>query len=39
MEILRRVDGRFAPPMLLRKMVTSGTVGRKAGKGFYEYNP
>ena len=28
----------FAPPPLLRRMVASGRVGRKAGRGFYEYN-
>ena len=27
----------FAPPPLLRRMVTAGYLGRKAGQGFYEY--
>jgi 3-hydroxybutyryl-CoA dehydrogenase len=27
----------FAPPPLLRRMVTAGRLGRKAGHGFYDY--
>lgn len=30
-------DARFAPPTLLRNMVKAGHVGRKAGRGFYDY--
>lgn len=30
-------DPKYAPPLLLRKMATAGWLGRKAGRGFYEY--
>ncbi|MDR3573859.1 MAG: 3-hydroxyacyl-CoA dehydrogenase NAD-binding domain-containing protein [Anaerolineaceae bacterium] len=30
---------RFRPRPLLRKMVTAGLLGKKAGRGFYQYNP
>ncbi|MCX7840816.1 MAG: 3-hydroxyacyl-CoA dehydrogenase family protein, partial [Anaerolineae bacterium] len=30
-------DPRYAAPTLLRRMVTAGYLGRKSGKGFYEY--
>jgi 3-hydroxybutyryl-CoA dehydrogenase len=30
-------DSRYAAPNLLRRMVTAGYLGRKSGKGFYEY--
>ncbi|MBI4462770.1 MAG: 3-hydroxybutyryl-CoA dehydrogenase, partial [Acidobacteria bacterium] len=29
---------RFAPPPLMRRMVTAGWHGRKAGRGFYDYS-
>ncbi|EEI77139.1 3-hydroxybutyryl-CoA dehydrogenase [Corynebacterium striatum] len=29
---------RFAPPQLMRDMVARGELGRKMGKGFYEYS-
>ncbi|HEV8310907.1 MAG TPA: 3-hydroxybutyryl-CoA dehydrogenase [Methylomirabilota bacterium] len=30
-------ESRFAPPTLLRRMVLAGHLGRKSGKGFYDY--
>jgi 3-hydroxybutyryl-CoA dehydrogenase len=30
-------EPRFAPPALLRRMVTAGFHGRKSGRGFYDY--
>ena len=31
-------EKRFAPPPLMKKMVVAGLFGKKAGKGFYEYD-
>ncbi len=31
-------EERMAPPPLLRRMVAAGHLGRKSGKGFYEYD-
>jgi 3-hydroxybutyryl-CoA dehydrogenase len=28
----------MAPPALLRRMVAAGHLGRKTGRGFYEYD-
>jgi 3-hydroxybutyryl-CoA dehydrogenase len=30
-------EQRYAPPPLLRRMVTAGRLGRKSGMGFYDY--
>ena len=30
-------EKRFAPPPLLKQMVLAGRLGRKSGRGFYEY--
>jgi len=32
-------DVRYYPPQLLRRKVKAGELGRKTGRGWYEYNP
>lgn len=33
----REVGERYKPPMILKKLVNAGYIGRKAGKGFHDY--
>ncbi len=30
-------DPKFIPPVTIKQMVRAGLLGRKTGKGFYEY--
>jgi 3-hydroxybutyryl-CoA dehydrogenase len=39
MEVYRETrDPNFHPPLLMKKMIAAGWLGRKTGKGFYEYS-
>ena len=37
-ELHATLGDRFAPPELLRRMVADGLLGRKSGRGFYEWS-
>lgn len=37
-ELHEKLGERFAPPELLRRMVAEGHLGRKSGRGFYEWS-
>ena len=37
-ELHRELGDRFAPPELLRRLVADGHLGRKSGRGFYEWS-
>ena len=37
-ELQRELGERFAPPTLLRRLVADGHLGRKTGRGFYEWS-
>ncbi|MFV0320178.1 MAG: 3-hydroxyacyl-CoA dehydrogenase family protein [Microbacterium sp.] len=37
-ELHAKLGDRFAPPALLRRMVAEGRLGRKSGRGFYEWS-
>jgi 3-hydroxybutyryl-CoA dehydrogenase len=32
-------QNEYAPPPLMKRMVVAGHLGRKAGRGFYNYSP
>lgn len=34
----KELGPRFAPPQLMREMVARGELGKKSGKGFYDYS-
>lgn len=36
-QLERDLGSSFAPPQLLRDMVAAGTLGRKSGRGFYDW--
>jgi len=37
-ELAAQLGDRFAPPQLLRDLVAAGHLGRKSGRGFYEWS-
>ena len=37
-EMHRELGERFRPPELLRQMVAEGRLGKKSGRGFYDWS-
>ncbi|HTQ93285.1 MAG TPA: 3-hydroxyacyl-CoA dehydrogenase family protein [Streptosporangiaceae bacterium] len=32
------IAGEYAPPPLVKRMVATGRLGQKSGRGFYDYD-
>jgi len=38
LQVTNEEYARFAPPPLLKRMVAAGRLGKKTGRGFYNYD-